>query len=512
MMGSDHMRTLPPLHRLAAASAALLILASVVVVVTSAPASAQTVPPLVVENTAEGGTDGTVVTIENSGGASGRPWDVIRPTRDSNPNRFVYRSAGALKGTMSYDLTTAGTGQALLAWWFWANNGTIEQPIAYTRFYARFPSAPAGNVRIYRLREPGGHDVMALQVVASTRKVRLFDSDNTVVWVSQSAVPVNATFRVEAYWDWQARRAEVRLYLTNPDAAVNSFTESSGTVTSNFGTRDIDEAAYGNPLSTADFGTLLLDDLGFSNQGWMGPSSSTPPPPPPPSDPGVLTNTAEGGANGTAVTTANSGGASGDPWDFVTRATNTNRFVYRSTGALKGSRSYELATAGTGQAYLAWWFNATTGRGDQPVLFTRFYGRFPSAPSGNVRLLRLRDPTGAALMSVYIPGKTKRFQLRNGSNQVVWTSNNQVPSNATFRIEVRWDRVAGQAELRLFLSNPDAAAGSFTESSGTVSGSWINRTVAEVAYGNAGSTSNFGTLLLDDLGVSDQEWLGPTSG
>jgi hypothetical protein len=506
------MSILPPLRRFAAASVALLLILSAVVFVASTPAQAQTVPPLTLENTAEGGTDGTVVTIENSGGASGRPWDVIRPTRDSNPNRFVYRSAGALKGKMSYSLTTSGTGQSLLAWWFWAKNGTIEQPIVYTRFYARFPTAPAASVRLFQLRDPDAIDVLSVQVVPSTRQLRLRDRNNNVVWVSQSAVPVNATFRVEVYWDWRARRAEVRLYLTNPDAAVNSFTESSGTVTSNFGTRDIDEAAYGNPRSSTNFGTLLLDDLGFSNQGWMGPSSSTPPPPPPPSDPGVLTNTAEGGANGTAVTTANSGGASGDPWDFVTRATNTNRFVYRSTGALKGSRSYELATAGTGQAYLAWWFNATTGRGDQSVLFTRFYGRFPSAPSSNVRLLRLRDPTGAALMSVFIPGNTKRFQLRNGSNQVVWTSNNQVPSNATFRIEVRWDRVAGQAELRLFLSNPDAAAGSFTESSGTVSGTWINRTVSEVAYGAAGTTSNFGTLLLDDLGFSDQEWLGPTSG
>jgi hypothetical protein len=505
------MRPRPPVRRFAASSVALLIAVSALVVASGMPASAQAVPPLILENTAEGGTDGTVVTIENSGGASGQAWDIIRPTAATNPNRFVYRSANALKGNMSYDLTTEGTGQALLAWWFWANNGTIEQPIVYTRFYARFPTAPAGNVRIYRLREPGGHDVLSLQVVASTRKLRLFNSDKTVVWVSQSAVPVNATFRVEVYWDWQARRAEVRLYLGDPDAAVNSFTESSGSVTSNFGARDIDEAAYGNPLSTADFGTLLLDDIGFSNQGWMGPTTTSPPPPPPPPPPSEIVgaNTAEGGSNGTAVTTANSGGASGTAWDFVTRATNTNRFVYRSTGALKGSRSYELATAGTGQAYLAWWFNAGTGRGDQPVVYTRLYGRFPSL-SGNVRLLRLRDPTGSELLSVFIPGNTKRFQLRNAANQVVWTSTNPVPANATFRVEVRWDRTAGQAEVRLFLTNPDAAVNSFTESSGTVSG-WINRNVAEAAYGAAGSASNFGTLLLDDIGFSNQGWMGPTT-
>jgi hypothetical protein len=44
----------------------------------------------------------------------------------------------------------------------------------------------------------------------------------------------------------------------------------------------------------------------------------------------------------------------------------------------------------------------------------------------------------------------RKIELRDASNAVRWTSTATVRVDSTFRVEVRWDRLAGEAELRLY--------------------------------------------------------------
>jgi hypothetical protein len=69
------------------------------------------------------------------------------------------------------------------------------------------------------------------------------------------------------------RRGRAAAVLSDPDAALEAFSESSGVVSGNFGAENADEAAYGAAGSNTNFGTLLLDDLAIGTQDRVGPSA-----------------------------------------------------------------------------------------------------------------------------------------------------------------------------------------------------------------------------------------------
>ena len=68
----------------------------------------------------------------------------------------------------------------------------------------------------------------------------------------------------------------------------------------------------------------------------------------------TYTNNAEGGSNGTTVTTGNSGGASGTAFDSI-----TNTHTFSSSSPYDGSLSYSTVTTGTA-ATMRWNWTSTT--------------------------------------------------------------------------------------------------------------------------------------------------------
>ncbi len=74
----------------------------------------------------------------------------------------------------------------------------------------------------------------------------------------------------------------------------------------------------------------------------------------------VLRNTAEGQANGTNLTTGNSGGGSGDAFDSVAPSGTITK-VFSNAQSMRGAQSYLITPGATSFIALLWNANDTTG-------------------------------------------------------------------------------------------------------------------------------------------------------
>ncbi len=109
----------------------------------------------------------------------------------------------------------------------------------------------------------------------------------------------------------------------------------------------------------------------------------------------IYTNTFEGGADGDAITVANSGGVSGTAWGVAPQppSGSGNQWVYATAAALEGSTRGAQRTLDTASGYL---------RGDDPSPGSRgglrrpFY--YPSAPSVTATICQIRG-AGDELMA-----------------------------------------------------------------------------------------------------------------
>lgn len=101
----------------------------------------------VMQNTFDGGVNGATITPENSGGASGTPFNFIQVMPGATA---TYASGAALHGPLGARVTGSGA-HAFLQQDFAANAKITS------RFYVRFPSAPTANCQIYTPRHSGNY-------------------------------------------------------------------------------------------------------------------------------------------------------------------------------------------------------------------------------------------------------------------------------------------------------------------------------------------------------------------
>lgn len=136
-------------------------------------------------------------------------------------------------------------------------------------------------------------------------------------------------------------------------------------------------------------------------------------------------NSAEGGSNGTTVTTGNSGGASGDAFNTVSIGTGGSA-TFTSASEAHGTLSYSLGSA-TGATFVAWtgWNTATAA--------CRFYFMFPTLPSAQMILVRLRN-AGGVVLELDITAANK-FQVRNQTPAIVFTGTTTLSANTWYRVE-----------------------------------------------------------------------------
>ena len=217
----------------------------------------------------------------------------------------------------------------------------------------------------------------------------------------------------------------------------------------------------------------------------------------------LVQNSAEGGTNGTQLTTANSGGGSGDAFTVVSPGSSA-RCTFDNTQTMHGSLSYKIAAAASTTTFNGWnGYTATT-------MAARFYFRFSALPSvAGFRLLDIRDSAAAGVGRVNMNASNQLIFQNNGSTLKTFT--NALSANTWYRLEVVCGNNTAVYKCDYYLG--DSTTPVETGFSNATQASGSTNTLAEVRFGPSASTTFASSLWLDDLGAQDgtTTYLGPAA-
>lgn len=214
----------------------------------------------------------------------------------------------------------------------------------------------------------------------------------------------------------------------------------------------------------------------------------------------VRWNNAEGGIDGTTVTSGNSGGASGGSFSPQTSGSSTVRFT--STNPIHGSMSYRLVGS-SGFALLRW---LTSHLGTLTTCCGTVYFRLEALPSGYTDLIGAytSDSGGSANKGFAIRvGSGGNIRLSDGSAATIATSIETIAANTVYRLEWQIDHSADTYVLEWFAGDSTVALGSI---SGTASSGAFKTHTSRLDIGRA--TSPDITVVVDSVAV-DSKKVGP---
>jgi hypothetical protein len=223
----------------------------------------------------------------------------------------------------------------------------------------------------------------------------------------------------------------------------------------------------------------------------------------PPGGGGTLfTNNAEGGTPGATVTTANSGGASGNAFTVVARGAGAT-LIYSSTAAAHGTLGYSLAGSSGTSTAVGW-----SGLSATSIAARFYYNPGTVAPAALIRLLDIRNPSGTAARIEL--ATTNQLFVQNNAGVTVDTFPTPVKPNTWYRVEIAISISASAATIdcAYYLDDGttpvDAAYATTAGNTGTAS-------VAQVSFGSAATATWTGTSYFDDLAVQTgtTSFIGP---
>lgn len=211
-------------------------------------------------------------------------------------------------------------------------------------------------------------------------------------------------------------------------------------------------------------------------------------------------NSFEGGSNGTTITTANSGGSSGDAFDNAPAPGVTGVMTFSTAQAAHGSVSMTTSTGGTSALAYAGYNLATTSTDT-----CRIYFRFTSLPSAQQNFVRYLS-TGSQSLRVNVT-TAGLIEVRNAANNVAGTTTSAISVGSWARLELQstWSTTVGAVTLRLYLS-PDSTT---ISDSLTLSSLVLTASANEVRFGVGASMANAVQVWYDDLAIEGATWHGP---
>lgn len=216
-----------------------------------------------------------------------------------------------------------------------------------------------------------------------------------------------------------------------------------------------------------------------------------------------LANGADGGTDGTLVSSANSGGASGDPFDVVATGTIMRYAVDQSAHGGMAYRIPQGATFATGN--LEW--TASIG-GAQATLWGRAYYRFSSvAPSANMNLIRWASGgTNCANLRINTTGT---IQFTNASGVAAGTASAALSADTWYRIEytISFSTTAGSGTANIYLLD-DTTPVTSTTCSGQ---NFATASATTVRTGNIAAGATNMTTWIDDVQVNNTGFPGPVA-
>lgn len=220
----------------------------------------------------------------------------------------------------------------------------------------------------------------------------------------------------------------------------------------------------------------------------------------------VVTNSFEGGTNGTLLTTANTGGTSGNAFDVVNNTGSGAVDNFDNTHTAHGTMAIKVATGVTGvQACTRW----TTSVGTVSQAWFRAYLYFTAIPTAITRFMGYANSSGSNTCGIVAVNTSGKIQFFNASGSSIITTTNVIPLNAWFRVEgmLIGSATVGQLQLKTFTTSMD----------GVVPDELLTSTATQNTFGSPGmfsfgqvaSTASVGPFWMDDVGISTLGYLGP---
>lgn len=206
----------------------------------------------------------------------------------------------------------------------------------------------------------------------------------------------------------------------------------------------------------------------------------------------LLVNSFEGGTNTTAISTGNSGGASGNAFDVIGSTAPT----FSSTWAAHGSLSAHSAGG-----YCEW----TTSMGTQTQVWFRMYLYLAVAPAGTIDCFYTRDAAVTSPGSIQMTsGRVLELVYQAGTLHSMTTL---VPLNQWIRLEgfITGSATVGQMALNMYLTMDSTTADESYTSAAT-----LNTLAALTGYW-FGSSSAASPFWMDDIGLSSTGYIGPVA-
>lgn len=218
----------------------------------------------------------------------------------------------------------------------------------------------------------------------------------------------------------------------------------------------------------------------------------------------VLVNNFEGGTTGTTITTANSGGSSGNAFDVVTNSGTGAVDIYDTTLAAHGSVSCKVSTGTSAVQSLNRW---STSIGTVPQAWFRMYVYFTAFPAAVTRIMGYATTVGTTCGTIGI-GTNGKVQFFNAGGSAVITTANTVPLNAWCRIEglLIGSATAGQMQLKFFTSMDAQVPAELLTSTATQN---TTGSPGLFSFGVISNVANVAPFWMDAIGISTTGYLGP---
>ena len=218
----------------------------------------------------------------------------------------------------------------------------------------------------------------------------------------------------------------------------------------------------------------------------------------------TLCNCFDGIANGTTVTTGNSGAASGAAFDTLTIGTGATLAGSTTHTAHNGS-SLKVATSATAASSFVQW---GTSLGTVSTCYFRVYGYFTANPSATTGIARFAASSGFA--GAFQVSTTGHVLFIDSGSVTQLTSTNAIPLNTWWRLEgfITGSATVGKAQFKCFFGGLDTTTATETQTSPAT----LNTAgqVTNVRFGQSASLSNIGPYWIDDIGVTTSGYLGPS--
>lgn len=225
---------------------------------------------MLVENTQEGGSNGTAVTTANSGGTSGNAWNGVTGTTVAYDN-----TAGQIEGTFGQKYTIGASLAAVYTSW---DSTTITGGpflTIYGRCYYWSSIHPGSSLRLIQFMN-GATTLGYLGISNTVSKLTWYNSANTAATATGSGFTLSTFIRIEFSFTVATTTtgsALARWYLG--DSTTAQGVDSTATA-QNFGTLGVDTARFGN--TGANFtinSSFWAGDLQFNDTALPGPQVAT---------------------------------------------------------------------------------------------------------------------------------------------------------------------------------------------------------------------------------------------